>query len=231
MRAASALSRGVAAVQGQHRPYAAAWHSANAAALGAPGPRWIVFGDSMSQGIGTASYDAGWVNQLHRRLRGEGYDLPIVNLSASGARVADLLAQQVPAWRALPAAPGHQGAPDLITVLVGSNDLMSKPHRTALANTFAELVRQLPSGAVIATLPQPRSAAYAVNDMLRQAAEAGEVTLVDMRASGPGSWRGRLASDHFHPNELGYEGIANAFYDPVLRTLRRRSGAPEETRS
>ena len=220
VRAASLLSRGVASVQRQHRPYAASWHAANAAALAEPGPRWIVFGDSMSQGIGTASFDAGWVNQLHAQLREEGFDLPVANLSASGARVEDVLTQQIPAWQSLPPAPDGQAAPDLITVLIGSNDLMSKPHRLALPERFAELLRLLPHGAVIATMPQPRAAAQAVNEALRQAAGRNEITLVDMRASGPSSWRGRLAADHFHPNELGYEGIAQAFHGPVLETLR-----------
>ena len=220
VRVAARLSRGVAAVQRQHRPYADAWHAANRAALLAPGPRWIVFGDSMSQGIGTEGFDAGWVSQLHDQLRDEGFDLPIVNLSASGARVPDLLAQQIPAWQALPAAPGPRSAPDLVTVLIGSNDLISKTFRNEFPANVAELLRQLPRGAVVATLPQPRAAAYAVNALLRTAADRGDVTLVDMRSSGPASWRGRLASDHFHPNELGYAGIAAAFHDPVLRTLR-----------
>ena len=54
----------------------------------------------------------------------------------------------------------------------------------------------------------------------KAAAERGEITLVDMRRSGPASWRGRLAADHFHPNELGYAGIADAFFEPVLRPGR-----------
>ncbi|MCW2497603.1 SGNH/GDSL hydrolase family protein [Jatrophihabitans sp.] len=213
VRTAAALSRGVASVQRQHPGYAAQWHAANLRALSAPGPRWTVLGDSMSLGIGSTAYDAGWVNQLQAELETAGLALPIVNLSASGARVPDVLNQQLPAWRALPPAP------ELVTVLIGSNDLMSRTHRDALPAAFAELIAQLPRGAVVATMPQPRAAARAVNALLTAAAERGDITLVDMRSSGPASWRGRLAADHFHPNELGYAGIAEAFSAPVRRAL------------
>jgi lysophospholipase L1-like esterase len=159
------------------------------------------------------------VNQLHDRLLADGLDLPIVNLSASGARVSDVLEQQLPAWRGLPPAPGSPDIDDVITVLIGSNDLLSKLHREALPGQFARLLAELPRGSVIATMPQPRAAAGAVNELLSSAAERGEVTLVDLRGSGPASWRGRLAADHFHPNERGYASIAEAFFGPVLATV------------
>jgi lysophospholipase L1-like esterase len=219
VRVAGAVFRGVGSVQRQHRPYAQAWHEANVVALTRPGPRWIVFGDSMSQAIGAARFDAGWVDQVNLRLARTGMNRPIINLSASGARVADVLEQQLPAWRALPPAPGGTDRPDLITVLIGSNDLMSRTHRQGLPAAFRELLAQLPRGAVVATMPQPRAAAAEVNAALAEAAARGAVTVVDMRASGPPSWRGRLAADHFHPNERGYAGIADAFYDPVLQTV------------
>ncbi|MDP9117578.1 MAG: SGNH/GDSL hydrolase family protein [Actinomycetota bacterium] len=237
VRTAAALSRGVAAVQRQHPAYAGAWHAANLEALTRPGPRWIVFGDSMSQGVGATGFDAGWVNQVHRRLGLSELELPIINLSASGARVPDLLRQQLPAWRNLPCAPAAAGSvppsaegsvppartgPDLITVLIGSNDLMSRTHRAGLATAFAQLLRQLPDGAVIATMPQPRGAAEDVNALLLKAAARATVTIADLRSSGPPSWRGRLAADHFHPNDLGYAGIADAFYEPVRQALARR---------
>jgi lysophospholipase L1-like esterase len=216
VRAAAALSRGVALVQRQHAPNAASWHAANIAALGRPGPRWIVFGDSMSQGAGASSFDAGWVNQLHDRLP---VDLAIINLSASGARVADVCNQQLPAWRSLPPAPGGQDRPDLVTVLIGSNDLMSRTHRDQLPAAFLRLLAELPRGAVVATMPQPRAAADQVNRSLLAAEERGDVVLVNMRSSGPASWRGKLAADHFHPNDAGYASIAGAFYAPVMHQL------------
>ena len=42
-----------------------------------------------------------------------------------------------------------------------------------------------------------------------------------MRVAGPASWRGRLASDWFHPNDAGYAAIADAFEPAVRAALAR----------
>lgn len=203
---------GVRRVQGQADPYADAWRARNLAALARPGRRWIVLGDSMSQSVGAASYDAGWVDQLRSRLAATGTALSVVNLSATGARVPDVVAQQVPAMTAVGVRPG-----DLVTVLVGSNDLFGgRAHSAVLAAAFGELLDLLPSGSVVATLPQPREAADQANRRIEAAAAAGRVHVVDLRTDGPESWRGRLAADWFHPNEAGYSAIADAF-EPVVR--------------
>jgi lysophospholipase L1-like esterase len=112
-------------------------------------------------------------------------------------------------------APG--APPDLVTVLIGSNDLFSgKQHRLGLPDAMRRLVGLLPRGAVIATLPQPRGAARLANLHLDAAARDDRVRLVDLRVSGPTSWKGKLAADFFHPNDAGYAAMADAF-EPVLR--------------
>ena len=214
---------GVRSVQAQAGPYAAAWHAHNDRALTTPGRRWVVLGDSMSQGLGASSWDAGWVDQLARWLADDGHPLVVVNLSATGARTADVVDQQLPVLEALPPARGTQ-APDLVTVLVGSNDLFAGAHaRRRLPDDYARLVGRLPRAAVVASLPQPRSAARAANAHVERAAAAGHLELLDMRSEGPTSWRGRLASDFFHPNDAGYTEIARAFHPHVLRVLGPRS--------
>jgi lysophospholipase L1-like esterase len=206
--------RGVGAVQAQVVPYARAWHAANVVALARTGPRWVVLGDSMSLGVGASRFDAGWVNQVRDRLAGDGVEYQIVNLSASGARVADVLDQQLPALRSLPARTDADPRPDLVTVLVGSNDLFRKRFRQELPATYRRLLGVLPAGAVVATLPNPRGAALAVNRSISRAEAEGAVTVVDLRSGGGGlrSWRGKLAQDHFHPNDAGYADLAGAFY-------------------
>lgn len=208
---------GVRRVWRQAGPYADAWRAHNLVALARPGRRWIVLGDSMSQSIGASSYDAGWVGQLGARLAATGHPLTVVNLSATGARVPDLLTQQVPAMVSLGARPD-----DLVTVLVGSNDLFGgRAHSAVLPAAFGELLDLLPAGAVVATLPQPRPAADLANRRIEAAATAGHVDVVDMRTAGPTSWRGKLAADYFHPNDAGYAAIADAFEPVVRRALTR----------
>ena len=202
---------GVREVQGQVEPYAAAWSAHNRLALGRPGRRWLVLGDSMAQGVGASRPTAGWVGQLADRLATTGHTPTLVNLSATGARVRDVIDQQLPILESL------AGPDSLVTVLVGSNDLFGRRRRRReLPAAMRELVDRLPPGAVVASLPQPREAARRANRWVDAAAAAGRVRLVDMRVHGPASWRGRLAPDRFHPNDAGYAALADAF-EPVAR--------------
>ena len=114
LSAASLVLRGVRDVQAQVEPYARAWERHNHAAVQADGPLWVVLGDSMAQGIGASAFDRGWSGQLAERLP----DHRMVNLSVSGGRLSDLLERQIPTMESL-------GQPDLVTVIVGSNDLVS----------------------------------------------------------------------------------------------------------
>ncbi len=213
VRAMTAVLPGAAHVWSQVEPYADAWRTHNVTTLDRPGRRWIVLGDSMSQGVGASAYDAGWVGQLAERLASTGYDLQVVNLSATGARVSDVLQQQLPALDLLGSRDD-----DLVTVMAGSNDFFgSRERRTRLPAAFAELIDRVPPGSVVATLPQPSSAANQANKHIERAARTGRIVMADLRVTGPTSWRGRLAGDFFHPNDDGYAAIATAL-EPTLRT-------------
>jgi lysophospholipase L1-like esterase len=216
---ASRIIPGVGFVHRQIAPYARAWRAANLVALTRPGPRWIVLGDSMSQSVGATSFDAGWVNQVHERLAPD-VDYAVINLAASGALVSDVLETQLPAWRSLPPRTDDDPRPDLVTVLIGSNDLLRKQHRLELPAAVNKLLNALPSGSVVATMPQPRRAAEEVNTLIERARTKQGIVVANMR-SGPGSvsaWRGKLAEDHFHPNNLGYARIADVFYQAISRS-------------
>lgn len=212
VRALSAVLPGVAGVWSQVEPYADAWRAHNIEALSQPGLRWIVLGDSMSQGVGASRYDAGWVGQVAQRLTASGLDLQVINLSATGARVCDVIDQQLPVLEAL-----GTGDDDLVTVMVGSNDLFGgRTRREQLPEAYAGLLNQLPFGSIVATLTQPPAAADRANEHVERASAAGRIVMVDLRVTGPSSWRGLLAPDLFHPNDAGYSAIATAF-EPAIR--------------
>ena len=211
---AARLLPGVRAVQDQVRPYAQSWQEANRQALAGSGPLWIALGDSMTQGIGASAFDRGWVGQLQRRFADEGDPIRVVNLSMSGARVRDVLDLQLPELRRL-VATGER--PVLVTVLIGSNDIFRRSYRNALPEAFEELLAALPAGAVVANLPNPNSGAQLINDAIHRAVAERQLVLAEMRRPDTTSWRGRLAPDHFHPNDQGYALIAGVFGDAVER--------------
>lgn len=220
MTALATLLPGVGTVRQQSGPYAAAWRRANAAALGADGPLWVAVGDSMSQGIGATAPERGWVGQLAEHLAAAGTPHRVVNLSVTGARVQDALDHELPALREL-VAMGQ--VPDLVTVVIGSNDVVSPRLRPGLTERFAQLLDGLlveplvepldghPPRLVVANLPNPHREARRVEALLRGHEGAGRLTVADMRAHGPRSWRGKLAADRFHPNDAGYAAMARVF--------------------
>ncbi len=215
LRTLGRLLPGIAEVQTQVEPYAAAWRAANAAALSGQHPRWIALGDSMTQGIGASDPQQGWVGQLVRRL---SVPVDVINLSQSGARVEDVIADQLPAWRKLSPAPHGE----IVTVLIGSNDVLSPRHRPLLPEAFAELLELLEQrapGAVVSSIPNPAGPAKAANALIRAADAAGVIRGVFPSQFEPTIWRGRLAADRFHPNDAGYELIADVFLDAVTAAL------------
>jgi lysophospholipase L1-like esterase len=206
MSVAGRLVPGIGRVHAQVAPYAAAWQLANAEALQQVGPLWVALGDSMSQGIGARSTSGGWVGQLHARLRADGRNLRLVNLSVTGARVRDVLDEQLPQLHEIGIEP------DLVTVLVGANDMVLRSRRVAAVDSFATLLERLPpQRTVIGSLPRRNPPALAINALIDSARAEGTVRVAEMRTGGLRDLRGTLAEDFFHPNERGYRRIADAF--------------------
>ena len=203
---------GIRATHAEVVPYARAWQEHNARAVAASGPLWIVLGDSMAQGIGASAFDRGWPGALADRLDPA---LRMVNLSAYGARVVDVLERQLPVARRL-------GEAALVTVVIGSNDVVWRRYRSDLPASFARLVEELPTRSVVSNLPNPHQAARAVDRVLdTRGAERGLV-VADIRHH-PISWRGKLAPDFFHPNDAGYAAMA-LFIEPAARVCVTAAG-------
>lgn len=208
---ASRLLPGVRAVQDQVDPYALAWQRENVAALAGAGPLWVALGDSMSQGIGAPAHDRGWAGQLAARLSAAGTGYRVVNLSVSGGRVADVLDRQLPAMATLGVVP------DLVTLLIGSNDIMGRGYRPALVRDMAELLRRVPPHTVVGNQPGTHSAALELNRLIDDAVAERGLVLAEMRDPRTRNWRGKLAADRFHPNECGYAGMAAIFGEALAR--------------
>jgi lysophospholipase L1-like esterase len=205
------LLPGVRKVHAQVAHYAVAWDAANAAALRTEGPLWVVLGDSTAQGVGAPSYDQGYVGQLRAALD-EHSSTPwrVLNFSRSGARAKDVLETQLPRLEAL------ERPAELVTCAIGANDMLRTPLDEVVAS-IREIIRRLPEGAVIATIPQglrPQHA-VAVNDVIRrEAADAGLVVADVWAHTGP-PWHGKLATDGFHPGLTGYASWAKAFAEAL----------------
>lgn len=211
VRFAARLLPGVRSVQNQVEPFADEWRRRNTVVLDAvtadpdEAPLWVAIGDSMTVGIGASSPGRGWVGQLADRMPG----WRVLNLGINGGRTRDVVERALPLLESLPRTP------DLVTLLIGSNDLMNRERRGQLSDLVPSLLSRLPAGTVVGNQPGSYPAALELNRMIDDAAAAGHVLLADLRDPRTRSWRGKLAADKFHPSDDGYAGIADIFAEAI----------------
>jgi acyl-CoA thioesterase I len=176
------------------------------------GPLWVVLGDSTAQGLGAPSPEYGYVGQalemLHQRT---GLPWQVLNLSASGSLIRDVLHHQLPR---LPASA------DLVTCGIGVNDILySGPGK--LFGDLRALLAAVPDRTVVLDLPVP--AGYAgllgrasrpyltrINRTLHEVAAARGLPVAEVSAHFLPPWTGKFASDCFHPSQDGYRDWTRA---------------------
>jgi lysophospholipase L1-like esterase len=204
------LRPGVAATLGLGSEYRRYWEESNERALQGDGPLWVAVGDSTAQGIGASAPDRGYVGQLLVRLRDEQHrPWRVVNLSATGARVADVAREQIPRI-------SDAGEPELVTCAAGANDVIRFGFgRVAVA--LRGLIRALPPRAVMATIPQVLlpGRTRELNQIIRAEAPAAGLRVADAWAHTGPPWQGKYAADDFHPNDAGYRGWCAAFAEAI----------------
>ena len=193
------------------------------------GPRVVWLGDSTAAGVGASAAPEALPSQVE-----EGLGLPdasLAVLAVSGARVADVLAGQLP--RVVGAHP------DLVLISVGANDTVHLTGRGAFRHTYEQVVRALPAGVPVVLLGVPDMGAVPrfaqplravsgwrgrnLDAEVRRVAVATGAVYADIAGPTGPPFRhdpGRyFAADDFHPNDAGYGLWAEA----VLRVLRQEA--------
>lgn len=182
---------------------------------------YVALGDSAAQGIGASRPDRGYVGMLAAAIRvSTGKRVRLVNLSRSGARLREALAEQVPQLARL--------APDVVTVGIGANDIADFD-RDRFTREFDELCRQLPPHSIVAEVPAfyfgpaARDAGIA-NGIVQETAARYGLTVAELHGATlrqTGIWYAlnQVAADFFHPNDRGYRVWTSAFSPHVARRL------------
>jgi lysophospholipase L1-like esterase len=204
------LRPGIASTLGVEEDWRLYWEESNERARRIDGPLWVALGDSTAQGIGASTPDRGYVGQLLERLRAhDGREWRVINLSVTGARLADVVHEQLP-------RVDDAGEPDLVTCAVGANDLIRFGFPRA-RDTLRALISGLPSGAYVATCPQglfPQRTRE-LNRIICIEAPAAGLRVADIWAHTGPPWRGKYAGDDFHPSDAGYADWCTAFTDAL----------------
>ena len=191
------------------------------------GRRVVWLGDSTAAGVGASAAPGALPSQV-----ADGLDVPDTSVSVvavSGARAADVLADQVPKVATL--------QPDLVLISVGANDTIHLTGRGTFRDTYEEVVRALPAGVPVVLLGVPDMGAIPrflqplravsgwrgrrIDAEVRMVAAATGAVYADIAGpTGPPFRRQPsryFATDDFHPNDAGY----GLWADAVLTVLRR----------
>lgn len=186
------VAPGLETTRRQIQQYSQYWASL---ALGVDHPDLVVLGDSLAQGVGASAVENSYANRIARHLDANS----ILNLSRSGARISDVLETQ------LPALSQFDITKSLVLCTVGSNDITHDFRIGKTQRQMSDLMKELPSGAYLATVPSIGSAmARLLNRHIRKHHNGFGISIADV-AIELTSWRGRVAGDRFHPNDKGYE--------------------------
>lgn len=188
---------------------------------------YVALGDSAAQGIGASRPDLGYVGLLAQRLRERtGRPVEVVNLSRSGARINDVVENQLPALAALGRTP------DLVTAAIGGNDVPAY-EKDRFAGSVEELVDALPAGTYVADVPywmhgRWEDDAQAAADVMSAAAfDRGLRTVPLHEAQRRAGWSAMatdFAADWFHPNDRGHRLWADAFWREIEADLDTSRG-------
>lgn len=179
---------------------------------------WL--GDSTAAGDGASDV----AHTLPHQVASNGDPVRLQVLAVSGARVADVIADQ------LPKLDGLQ--PDRVYLSIGANDVVHLTSRDDYREQFQEIVRAMKATgaqelvvlgigeyATTVRLPQPLRLiatwrAHTLSDVNREIADNAGATYVDIAGetgdeigSDPARY---LAKDRYHPSDDGYRLWANA---------------------
>jgi lysophospholipase L1-like esterase len=174
----------------------------------------LAFGDSITNGGGELQW--GVAMQSWAMWTARGFGLPYTGFAEDGARAADVVAAQLPAWRQR-TAPGARY--DVGCLYVGVNDVraldfdaaaFARDHRTAL-DALLERCDRVLAVALPEDLGRPLAGHVDEgNAIIAAAAHQAGALLLDLRG-----FRGRnlLMADHVHPTAFGQIAIAERALD------------------
>lgn len=210
-----------------------AWHYVSGVDVRGSGARGsiVAFGDSITDGVGSATNaNHRWPDLLADRLRGR---YGVLNAGISGNRLLLDIPGNAFGRNALARFADDvlgQGDVRTLIILEGINDIQQSPHQTdpeAIVSAYRQLIAQAKArgirvlGATILpfkgwqvwdeTLEATRGA---VNEWIRTSHEFDAVIDFDRATRDPADPLRMLpaydSGDHLHPNDAGYQAMANA---------------------
>jgi lysophospholipase L1-like esterase len=176
----------------------------------------LAFGDSITNGGGELQWGVALQSWALWVARGLG--VPYTGFAADGARMEDVVRQQLPAAAARAPRPGARY--DLGCIYIGVNDVRGvdwDPHKfeqgyREAARFLAERCDRVLAVTAPLDLGRPRSGAKVrdLNSVIERLAREHGALLLDLSAFGA---RNQVMTDHVHPTAFGQVAIAERALD------------------
>jgi lysophospholipase L1-like esterase len=184
---------------------------------------YIAAGDSTAVGQGASNVTMSYPYKVAEYLASEGATVHYSNVAVGGAKTQDVIAKQL--------AEIIAANPDIITISIGANDMTHfrtnasiLKNDTTIINTLLEktkaqiYITNIPNFYAASILPGwyrqiLEFKIELLNPELRELTEA-RVHIVDIHDFGWSHYPDlskTISSDHFHPNDIGYQNWTNAF--------------------
>lgn len=186
---------------------------------------YSALGDSLTSGVGADTYEESFPYLLAQYLAGNDYQVTLKNRSVPGAKTSDLLVGLLPG--------AIKDNPDVVTLLIGVNDLHGNIAPSEFAANYEEILSRLKKetkaqiyvinlplvGADNLLLP-PQGYLFnlqtkKLNTVIKTLAAKYQVKYIDLYTptyslfKEPGA---HYATDLFHPSALGYKIWADLIY-------------------
>jgi len=189
---------------------------------------YAALGDSLTAGVGSGQYENAYPYLLAQKMAATGNNIRLVNFSAPGARSQDLIDRFL--------EPAIASRPDVVTVLIGVNDLHNYVSREQFRNNYSYILQQLTQRTTakiyVINLPVLGSGTTvwppldyyfiqettSYNKIIAALATQYQVGYIDLntpiaarfRFDGP-----HYAADSFHPSAVGYKLWSDIIYDSL----------------
>lgn len=177
---------------------------------------YMALGDSLSQGIGATSPAKGMIGILAKRIANKtNRPVHVINVSKSGARIKDVLDNQLPELQAL------QQKPQIVTVDIGGND-MKFFNKEKFEEEYTALAASLPEGTILLEIsPYFKEKAVIANQLINKIAKNYNLKVARIENL---SYKLRFefldyGGDFFHPSNRGYKKWADVLWVEVQQSL------------
>jgi lysophospholipase L1-like esterase len=189
---------------------------------------YIALGDSLTAGVGVASYQDSYPYVLAKKLVGNKDEITLKNFSYPGARTADLIKDLLTA--AIAQNPG------VVTLLVGTNDVFGNISADVFKKNYQNILERLTKetkaeiyaisipfiGSDTLLLP-PYNYYYKnkiikFNKIIKELADFYNIRYIDIANPTAAEFKkngSHYAADRFHPSAIGYKEWSEIIYGDI----------------